>query len=180
MADETIKPKPIQDRINRAVNMVVDYFNSHSEKTDGFELTANEVYVVWFNSTLNNWKAMVSTTIPDGMYYEVTYNWAKGETYVDAYKKFNNVCIKDEWDAPDPTPKMPLPVSFAEGVGGLQDTIDETVRANFLAGKNHPEDITGQRKLYPLEWSQRNIETNLADDFTSEPEDPPLGWRLSG
>jgi hypothetical protein len=96
--------------------MVVRYFNEHAEKTDDFVLTADQVYVVWFNSTLNNWKAMVSTTVPDGMYYEVTYNWVKGETYVDAYKKFNNVCVKDEDVDPDfplgPTTQDPLPVSF--------------------------------------------------------------------
>jgi hypothetical protein len=91
--------------------MVVRYFNEHAEKTDDFVLTADQVYVVWFNSTLNNWKAMVSTTIPDGMYYEVTYNWAKSETYVDAYKKFKNVCVKDEDVDPD-FPLPPLPVAF--------------------------------------------------------------------
>ena len=30
------------------------------------------------------------TTLPDGMYYEVTYNGDKKEVYLDAYKKFEN------------------------------------------------------------------------------------------
>ena len=30
----------------------------------------------------------------DGMYYEVTYNGDKDEIYFDAYKKFENRCIK--------------------------------------------------------------------------------------
>ena len=39
---------------------------------------------------MQNWKALVSTTLPDGMYYEVTYNGDKKEVYLDAYKKFEN------------------------------------------------------------------------------------------
>jgi len=79
--------------IPKAVGMIVDYFNTQVDKTDDFELTADQVYIVWFSKTLQNWKALLSTTIPDGMYYEVTYNGDKRETYIDVYKKFNNICI---------------------------------------------------------------------------------------
>jgi hypothetical protein len=30
------------------------------------------------------------------MYYELTYNGEKRETYLDAYTKLDNVCIPDE------------------------------------------------------------------------------------
>ena len=43
--------------------------------------------VVWFGYVLGNWKALVSTTIPDGRYYEVTYNKGKSEIYIDVYQK---------------------------------------------------------------------------------------------
>lgn len=79
----------------RAKMLVVDYFNSHADITDGKAITVDDVFVVWFCKTLQNWKALVSTTVPDGMYYEVTHNGDKGETYVDAYKKWDNVCVKD-------------------------------------------------------------------------------------
>lgn len=82
----------------KAKKIVVDYYNEHVEKTDNKKLTINEVFVVWFSKTLQNWKALVSTTISDGMYYEVTYNGDKKETYLDAYKKWENVCVKDEED----------------------------------------------------------------------------------
>lgn len=52
------------------------------------------VYPVWFTYVLGNWKAMVSTSIPDGRYYEVTDNKARGETYVDVYVKTSNTVIK--------------------------------------------------------------------------------------
>lgn len=59
-------------------------------KTDNVQITLDDVYIVWFCKTLQNWKALVSTTLPDGMYYEVTYNGDKKEIYLDAYKKFEN------------------------------------------------------------------------------------------
>lgn len=79
-----------------AKKLVADYFNSHVDKSDGMRITADEVYIVWFCKTLQNWKALASTTVPDGMYYEITHNGDKGETYVDVYKKWKNVCVKDE------------------------------------------------------------------------------------
>ena len=79
----------------RAKELVVSYFNDHVEKTDNKKITEDDVFVVWFCKTLQNWKALVSTTVSDGMYYEVTHNGNKGETYLDAYKKWENVCIPD-------------------------------------------------------------------------------------
>lgn len=78
-----------------AKKLIADYFNSHVDVTDGKKITADDVYIVWFCKTLQNWKAMVSTNISDGMYYEVTHNGDKEETYVDVYKKWDNICVKD-------------------------------------------------------------------------------------
>lgn len=78
----------------KARKIVVDYFNSHVDVTDHKQITMENVYVVWFNYTLGNWKALVSTTVPDGMYYEVTHNIDKNETYLDVYKKWENLTIK--------------------------------------------------------------------------------------
>ena len=55
------------------------------EKADDFVLTVDDVYIVWWSKTLQNWKAPVSTTVSDEMYYEVTYNGDKQETYIDAF-----------------------------------------------------------------------------------------------
>lgn len=79
--------------IERAREIIRDYFNEHA--TDGVQIGIEDVYVVWFCKTLQNWKAMVSTTVPDGRYYEVTHNGDKGETYVDAYVKLDNQVVKD-------------------------------------------------------------------------------------
>ena len=73
---------------------IVQYFNEHSDKTDQVYITDEDVYIVWYCKTLQNHKALVSTTVPDGMYYEVTYNGDKAELYLDAYKKWENVKVE--------------------------------------------------------------------------------------
>lgn len=70
--------------------VVVDYFNSRVDKTDNMQITKDNVFIVWFSKTLQNFKALVSTTVSDGMYYEITYNGDKNELYLDAYKKWEN------------------------------------------------------------------------------------------
>jgi hypothetical protein len=75
----------------KAQAMVAEYTNDHLDKSDNVKnVTPKDVYVVWFAKTLQNAKALLSTPLPDGMYYEVTYNGDKEEYYFDAYKKFSN------------------------------------------------------------------------------------------
>lgn len=73
--------------------VVAQYANAHMDKSDGKEITEEDVFIVWMCKTLQNSKAMVSTKLFDGMYYEVTYNGNKKEIYLDAYKKWENLCI---------------------------------------------------------------------------------------
>ena len=73
---------------------IVDYFNNSVEITDNMKITENNVFIVWSCKTLQNNKALVSTNISDGMYYELTYNGDKKELYLDAYKKWENKCIE--------------------------------------------------------------------------------------
>lgn len=81
--------------VEKAINAVVDYFNKRVESTDkNGKITADQVFVVWLCRVLQNNKALLSTTVPDGMYYEVTYNGDKDEMYLDAYKKWENKLIK--------------------------------------------------------------------------------------
>ena len=60
------------------------------------EVLAEEMYIVWFCKTLQNWKALVSTDVINCVYWEVTHNGDKNETYVDTYTKSSNLCIKGE------------------------------------------------------------------------------------
>lgn len=75
----------------RAVDIVTKYITEHLDKTDG-DVTFT-VYTVWKSKTLQNWKYLLSSTLFDGMYYELTFNGDKMEWYLDAYKKFENKVI---------------------------------------------------------------------------------------
>ena len=83
------------EKQEKARKIVMNYFNSHVDKTDNKQITLDDVYVGWFSKTLQSWKALVSTSVSDGMYYEITYNGDKNETYVDVYKKWENFTVKD-------------------------------------------------------------------------------------
>lgn len=72
---------------------VVEYFNQHADKTDQKKITEDDVFIVWACKILQNNKALVSTTVPDGMYYEVTYDGDKQQAYVDVYKKWQNYSV---------------------------------------------------------------------------------------
>lgn len=82
-----------QDFTQLVKQIIVDYTNSHLDKTDGKAITVDDVYIVWECKTLQNNKALASTTLFDGMYYECTYNGDKHEMYFDAYKKWDNKAI---------------------------------------------------------------------------------------
>lgn len=70
------------------------YTIEHLDKTD--KVPPFDVFVVWSCKTLQNHKALLSTTLSDGMYYEITYNGDKQEAYLDAYKKFKNRVVMKE------------------------------------------------------------------------------------
>lgn len=79
-----------QEFLNWCKKEIVKYINKYLDKTDNKEITTDNVYMVWCCKTLQNNKALLSTTLPDGMYYECTYNGDKKEMYVDVYKKWEN------------------------------------------------------------------------------------------
>mgnify|MGYP001435474676 FL=1 len=77
----------------KALSIVKNYILEHIDKTD--TIPPFEVFTVWKSKVLQNWKYLISSTLPDGMYYEMTYNGDKKEWYLDAYKKFENRCISE-------------------------------------------------------------------------------------
>ena len=81
-------------------NAIINYYEDNGEITDNVELNIENVYVVWLCKTLQNMKALLSTTLYDGMYFECTYNGDKNELYLDAYKKWKNIKIeKKDFDS---------------------------------------------------------------------------------
>lgn len=77
-----------------AMKIVEEYVEQHLDKSAPAPFY--EIYIVWKCKTLQNYKYLLSTSLSDGMYYELTYNGDKHEWYLDAYKKFENRVIKGD------------------------------------------------------------------------------------
>ncbi len=77
----------------KALEIVRQYILEHLDKSD--PTPEFQVYVVWKAKALQNWKYLISSSLFDGMYYELTFNGNAGEWYLDAYKKFENRVIKN-------------------------------------------------------------------------------------
>lgn len=78
---------------NVALSIVKKYILDHLDKSD--PAPKFEVYTVWKAKALQNWKYLISSTLYDGMYYELTFNGDRREWYLDVYKKFENRKITD-------------------------------------------------------------------------------------
>ncbi len=83
-----------QEFIKKCKEIIRQYAEEHLDKSD---VKHNfDVFVTWYSKSLQNHKALLSTSLPDKMYYELTYNGDKKELYLDAYVKLENKCIKIE------------------------------------------------------------------------------------
>ena len=78
---------------------LVEWYNTTRSAGSGVKepITLENVFVVWSCKTLQNYKALLSTTVSgDGIYAEYTFNGDKQELYEDVYKKLTNTCITEE------------------------------------------------------------------------------------
>lgn len=79
---------------------LVDWYNKDAVCVNGSvktKIDLSNVFVVWSCKTLQNYKALLSTTVSgDGIYAEYTYNGDKQEMYEDVYKKLENNCLVEE------------------------------------------------------------------------------------
>ena len=80
----------ISNKAIYAARTVLLKYSLHSP----IEITPDDMYIVWFCKTLQNWKALVSG-VHIAEYIEVTYNGDKQEVYVDVYSKVCTKCLKD-------------------------------------------------------------------------------------
>jgi hypothetical protein len=83
-----------QKFLESAIKLTGEYADNHLSKSE--PKPKYGVHVVSYEYVLGCNKAMLTTDLPDGMYYEATFNDVKQEMYFDAYKKFENICIQAE------------------------------------------------------------------------------------
>ena len=60
----------------------------------GEELEVDELHIVWFCKSLQNFKCTIIDLRPNQRYYECSLNGDKNELYVDIYEKKHNIAIK--------------------------------------------------------------------------------------
>ena len=126
-----------QEFMKQAIGAVHYYVVSHLDKTD--ELPVFDTYVVWSCTVGMSYKAMLSTTLPDGMYYEVIYDDYGEELMLHAYKKLENRIILEGKDITS----MDM---------FIKEASEEVTR--FIVLK---QDLTSQFEVYPT-WSCKALQ----------------------
>ena len=80
-----------EEMLKNAVQAVVGYFNNMTE--GHMYITKDEVCIVWFCKTLQNYKVILATPLINNMLYEFSYNGDKQEGYLDVYNKCEKVVV---------------------------------------------------------------------------------------
>lgn len=79
---------------------LVEWYNEAFDSMSVYvqqKIDLSNTYVVWSCKTLQNYKALLSTSVSgDGIYVEFTYNGDKQELYMDVYHKIVNQKITEE------------------------------------------------------------------------------------
>lgn len=74
-----------------ATDIVVTVYND--KKLSSIPIRPEGIFTVWMAKALNNSKAVLATERDDDYLFEVTYNGAMNECYLDIYEKRENVVI---------------------------------------------------------------------------------------
>ena len=85
------------DVARKAKLVLLEYLNQW-DKVDADPANmyvSDDIAVVWSAKVLGNWKAMLFLPERPNEYYEVTYDGAKKQSYLDVYKKSVNLVVKD-------------------------------------------------------------------------------------
>ena len=77
---------------NKAINIVRDHINDCLDAS--MPKPDFEVFIVWQCKTLQNWKFLLASNLPDQRYYELTYDGDKDQWYLDDYVKLSNQVVK--------------------------------------------------------------------------------------
>lgn len=78
---------------DRALEIVREYISKHLDKTGA--VGDLNICILSKGRNPQSLKYLVSSTPPDGMLYELAYDWHKDEWQLDAYKKFGKTVIKE-------------------------------------------------------------------------------------
>jgi len=77
--------------IKKAKELVAEETNKRIDESIRYAVSRNEVFIVWYNKTIQNHKALLGTHVPDNLYFEATYNGEENELYLDTYREINHI-----------------------------------------------------------------------------------------
>lgn len=77
---------------SKAIEIVRKYIKEHLDKSDK-SAADFDVFIVWQCYILGNAKWLISSTLRDGMYYEVTWDCENKRVYLDAYRRWEHKSI---------------------------------------------------------------------------------------
>jgi hypothetical protein len=91
------------DKMKKAV---YEFMVQHFDITDEVAVTLNDVYIVWTSKALQNWRALISTTLPDGRYYDCVYTGDDNTLTINTYIKYENKHLQDDFRGVDRIEKL--------------------------------------------------------------------------
>ncbi len=77
-----------EEFISFSKRMIQRYY---TELFGGSTVSFDEIFLVWYCKTLQNYKALLGVTGQYGEYFEVTYDGDRNKVYLDIYKKDKNI-----------------------------------------------------------------------------------------
>lgn len=84
---------------NNVKILIANYYNKRHPQA---QISNDDVIIVWRCYILGNWKVLATTSVQDGMYYELTYSddneHGEAHLYFDAYKRWENIDYRVEQD----------------------------------------------------------------------------------
>lgn len=83
-----------ENMLRMAIQSVVNWYNNNIGNETHSYILKDDVCIVWFCKTLQNFKVVLATPLIGKEFYEFTYNGDKQEAYLDVYTKTNNQIIR--------------------------------------------------------------------------------------
>ena len=142
--------------------MVYIFMTQHLDVTDEVAVTLDDVYIVWCSKALQNWRALISTTLPDGRYYDCVYTGDDNTLTIRVYNKYENKHYSDKFekDRRDRIEKLRVLVEsyaidmFKYGVNTSKLLFATEINQNdkyvFTVDNEHTSNVNGSHMLFEL------------------------------
>jgi hypothetical protein len=89
------RPQPDPEQfLKLAKGAAVRNFNESRDPDRSKAIDESQVYIVSFSKVMAHWKATVASPVARNILWEVTFNSARNQVYVDTYRKISNSMVQ--------------------------------------------------------------------------------------